>query len=661
MKQKINLGFVFLVILICNFNLSLSGSSQEKKKPEPLQHEVSVVLKLIQVYVTDKDGNPVTDLEKSDFILHDNGKLREVTDLEKHTFSKPKKDIAAIEQKDKVEKSPAYASTMNRKFFLLLDFYRNNVRGISKSKKAAQHFINTQIRPTDEVGILIYSKMRGIILQQYLTSDHQKISEALKQIRGVPAEAGIPISQGARSMDSSTPFSQNAPPELAFEKMKTRQFASELSDFAKSLQYIPGYKNVVLFSAGVPRYLIYESSDSGVRDKIEQTAKDLASSNVPIFSINADGARAYSKNENARGDHSLKILSDLSGGKYYNEVDNYESIANDLQNVTSNYYVLGYYINEAWDGKYHDIKVAVNRNDCIVKAQAGYFNPKPFTEFDEYEKLLHLIDLAFGEKGYYQESIQFPLEALICSVEEKSNLVLISKIDLEETKAVVTGKTEVYSLIADQNNNLVEFKKGILDISNLSLPNIYPYRIAAITPGKYECRIILRNPKTGYGAVASSPVLIPNNSKNKLDSSLFLIPNRTANYINISSTENKESGKQGLSISDLYPFVSIQHSPLAAELWRGTKTLLAIIRSSTIDFSNQNVDLSAEITELESKQKEVLLLSVISPQRKVKNINTIIIELMLPVLASGKYAITLCVSDLEKARKYFDTRKFIVK
>lgn len=38
---------------------------------QELQHEVTVTIKLIQVYVTDKEGNSVTDLEKSDFELFD--------------------------------------------------------------------------------------------------------------------------------------------------------------------------------------------------------------------------------------------------------------------------------------------------------------------------------------------------------------------------------------------------------------------------------------------------------------------------------------------------------------------------------------------------------------------------------------------------------------
>ncbi len=56
------------------------------QKQAPLTHEVRVVLKLVQVYVTDKKGNPVQNLGPSDFILFDNGQAVTVTEFEKHTL-----------------------------------------------------------------------------------------------------------------------------------------------------------------------------------------------------------------------------------------------------------------------------------------------------------------------------------------------------------------------------------------------------------------------------------------------------------------------------------------------------------------------------------------------------------------------------------------------
>jgi hypothetical protein len=49
---------------------------------KPIQEEVTVALKLIQAYVTGKDGQPVTDLTAADFEVTDNGKVVPVTHFE---------------------------------------------------------------------------------------------------------------------------------------------------------------------------------------------------------------------------------------------------------------------------------------------------------------------------------------------------------------------------------------------------------------------------------------------------------------------------------------------------------------------------------------------------------------------------------------------------
>src|SRR5512137_2952193 len=55
----------------------------------PLQHEVTVTLKLIQVFVTAARGQPALDLSRTDFLLTDNGKPQTITDFESHILGLP--------------------------------------------------------------------------------------------------------------------------------------------------------------------------------------------------------------------------------------------------------------------------------------------------------------------------------------------------------------------------------------------------------------------------------------------------------------------------------------------------------------------------------------------------------------------------------------------
>lgn len=82
----------------------------------------------------------------------------------------------------------------------------------------------------------------------------------------------------------------------------------------------------------------------------------------------------------------LQSIASSRSRKYSGNINFYEKHWAKIQNLTGCYYVLSYYVDEKWDGKYHEIKVEVNRPGCVVHTQKGYFNPKPFREYSEPEK-----------------------------------------------------------------------------------------------------------------------------------------------------------------------------------------------------------------------------------------------------------------------------------
>ena len=131
MKKTI-FTLIFILFFYSHFIFLFSEITQEEKSQKTLQHEAVVILKLIQVYVTDKEGNPVSDLKKEDFKLWDNEKQQKITDFETHVFVFPKEEpelAQAVVIPEKVMPSPSPAP-MNRKFFVFLDIQRNDPIGI---------------------------------------------------------------------------------------------------------------------------------------------------------------------------------------------------------------------------------------------------------------------------------------------------------------------------------------------------------------------------------------------------------------------------------------------------------------------------------------------------------------------------------------------------
>jgi VWFA-related protein len=673
-----------------------TGSLPKAQERQALRHEVSVALKLVQVYVTDKQGNPVLDLETSDFTLFDNDKSQPITEFEKHVIASPSEKIAppaAISSPP-----PGVAETMNRKFFLFFDFAFNNFSGVNMAKKAALHFIDTQVNPTDEVGVLSYFTGKGLLLYEYLTTDHSKVREVIKQI-GFKEILGR---AGQFSEDIESIKHKSTRPDLVKQtedewkrmggnehyRFETQQFSSALKDFAKALRYIPGYKHIIFFSMGVPNYLMYQMSDQiaaqqgqmnisasdglNVRVRYETMLKELETSNSPVLAVNVEGLnsrfRAQEFEESfprlgaqergdtpnslrfldrgGKGDASLREMAKLTGGKYFGETNNYEKIAEDIQNLTSSYYVLGYKIDEKWDGKFHEIKVNVRRPRCEVYYPKGYFNPKPFAKYSDLEKKLHLIDLALAERPYFEDPIHFPLRALAGPMKQRSNLTLIAEIPIEKVLEISKEKMEIFALVFDEKKNIVVQQRTEMAASSLSRDKIDFYSISYLPSGSYDCRLVMRNLETGKGAVASTSIVIPKrfNDGLKLYSPLVLIPGKKGTYLNGSSAEKGEGRDQPYSLVDFYPFDPEQYAPLVNEISQDTAKLLVLLPSSIIHFEKPKVSLSAHLVNLSSGERKILPLTILG-QHQEEDVIIYSLELSTEKLMPGEYSLYLFAED----------------
>jgi VWFA-related protein len=261
------------------------------------QHEVSVILHLIQVYVTDKKGNPVRDLGKDDFIVRDNGQPIDLTEFETRVIA-PSVPAAGPEAAPKTEIRPAQAGgvdagrggpanepAMSRKFLLFFDFAFNDMRGIRKAKEAAFHFLDQEVKPGDEVGLFSYSLTRGLSIHEFLTVDQAKVRQALEHLGvdriGGRAEnieqeywlAGNEDRYGATPEgEDPHPSPSRLPANLRWRRQESKNqalnFINKLTTLAQALRYVPGQKHLILFSQGIAGSLMYVTQDG-----IEQKAR----------------------------------------------------------------------------------------------------------------------------------------------------------------------------------------------------------------------------------------------------------------------------------------------------------------------------------------------------------------------------------------------------
>jgi hypothetical protein len=120
-----------------------SGQAMPQRKPQILRYDAAALIKLVTVRVLDRIGRPVKDLKREDFFVLDNGEQKTVTEFEIH-------DTEQLEAgRPPVLMEPTRPES-NRNFFIDFDIQGSDEAGLANAKKAASHFIETELRPGDK-------------------------------------------------------------------------------------------------------------------------------------------------------------------------------------------------------------------------------------------------------------------------------------------------------------------------------------------------------------------------------------------------------------------------------------------------------------------------------------------------------------------------------
>jgi len=102
---------------------------------------------------------------------------------------------------------------------------------------------------------------------------------------------------------------------------------------------------------------------------------------------------------------------------------------------------------------FHEVKVEVKRPGCEVRAQSGYFNPKPFNEYTELEKKLHLL-IWLSTSGLFEATGEIPMSCIGLQLIEGSGLKMIASVPGEVTSRFEGDKVEYVTLIFDEKNDI---------------------------------------------------------------------------------------------------------------------------------------------------------------------------------------------------------------
>ena len=640
-----------LSLLALTFMGKLGGDTQKAEKQKVLQHDAQAILKLVSVRVLDQEGKPVMNLTQEDFILYDNNKSQKITEFEVHKLRVYGKRPADYPGKDVIYRG-------KRKYFILLDIQGSSIPGAANSKDVALHFVETKLMPEDEACVLSYAPMTGLTMHEYLTPDKEKIKNAIIRAKETRQFPGFWIGSGDDSLRQVGPKgkrgenagqggSSNATiggglntiwsPSMGKFGHKTIDFKNCLTDLTKIMQYIPGNKSVLYFSS---------------RSFGREIGRQFASSNTPVFTVNSHkwkntGALTLREREaRKRAEHHLQEFSVASGGQYFPDVKSIETIAATVNNLTANFYVLGYYIDQKWDGKFNKIRIEVKKPEYRIFVQEGYFNPKPFSQFSDIEKSIHLYDLAFSEKPRVLDPFQLPLELLHCADEKQPILMILSRLYLDEKAGIPPGKTELFTFIFDKDHELIESHQGEIDLSTIPQRIVYPYHLASLKPGKYEGRIVGRDMETGQAAVGISKIEIqaPLEIGIRVYSPLLLVPGNEPAFVRM--TKEKKQEKSSQSIISYYPLLPLKSSPLIGNMEEGMDRLWAVVPTLLKGIEIPDVEIKILLRRKATGREFELESDILDTKVLAEtNMDILLMEILFPKLEPGDYVLEFTAAE----------------
>jgi len=397
------------------------------KADEPFVEIVNVGVVNVDVYVTDKQGNPVTGLSKSDFQLLENGRPVEITNFYAVNSGKAVTPLTAIETAATAPAPGAPPSPPetervqtpeDQRLRLIVYIDNYNLRPFNRNRvmRELRAFIGQNLAKNDQMMLATYD--RELHIRHGFTSDPSLIAAGMLDIEKISAQ-GVHADSDRRDALQKIQDSQNITEAEGYAHSYAESTFNDLSfsiDALKkmidALAGMPGRKAVVYVSDGLQmiagqdvfyavqaKYCEQSTSmtstlEYNVAHRLDELTAQANANRITFYTIDAAGLRSYDSTsaENqgpgagAPGvsqlvdsvrisnlQSTLQTLAEKTGGVAILNTNvatpKLEKIARDF----NTYYSLGYTPPHFGDGRYYKIDVKVkSRRDLQVRHREGY-------------------------------------------------------------------------------------------------------------------------------------------------------------------------------------------------------------------------------------------------------------------------------------------------
>ena len=399
---------------------------QQQPQPQPQQQQTApdpatqppifrsgINFVRVDVILTDKNGNPVGDLQPGDFDVTEDGKPQKIETFKlikldggrAQSMQEPVREIRT----DYDEEAEAGRDDV-RLFAIFLDDYHVKKGSSLSVRKQLSTFVQNNLGPSDMIGVMYPLESTGAVR---MTRNHSAVMRGLEQFTGRKFEYEPKNQYEETYAHYPTEIVERIRNQVSLSAIKALiVHMGSLKEGRKALVLVSeGYTNIIppqmrnadatMPGFGNPNY---GNAQAGVNDPLEDRANWLASldmdsdlrevydtankNNVAIYAVDPRGLPVFEFDINEGGGigiqtdssylrstmDTLRLLSENTDGR---AIVNRNDLAVGMKQITkdeSAYYLIGYNSSQApADGKFHEIKVRVKRPGLQVRARKGYW------------------------------------------------------------------------------------------------------------------------------------------------------------------------------------------------------------------------------------------------------------------------------------------------
>jgi VWFA-related protein len=363
----------------------------------------------VDVIVTDRQGNPVTDLALEDFEIQEDGKAQKAETfrlVKIDTITQPSYTQRTIRTRN--DEETAAADENSRIFVFFLDDYHVRKESSMSVKRPISEFIANQLAPNDLISVMHPLTPTDAVT---LTRSHQGVINAVDRFMGRKYDYE-PINDVERG------YVYKLNPQ-AIEMIRRQVSLTAIRGLCTKLGSLrEGRKSLILLSEGYTALLppqLRSNLPGGIAGTGDLTRDPFAAENNPMedrvrFSADMDMSqelrdvfdacnrnntsiyaldpRGLSAGEFDLGQNismrtsqeylgasmdSLRTLAENTDGRAIVNRNDLGTAMKQIVRDASAYYLVGYTTQAPSDGKFHEIKVRVKRSGVQVRSRRGFW------------------------------------------------------------------------------------------------------------------------------------------------------------------------------------------------------------------------------------------------------------------------------------------------